>query len=366
MSDLSINNPHVVALPEQGTPTAEGTEAVAPKPLTAGEVDALWKDVYTRAHEPIKSYHKGKEGHMVPMYTFWDDAHIRLVDPNIPLRDRNEVFIITNDKPNIPVITGSFINGREYVVGHGGSYIFWLLQLNRGNWSATFQFRRRNPWNEKLYPGVDKMQLQTIFDAERKLLKTPEPGIFPEMSVYAARDVFCLLKVWLNYVPQAEWATEWKNYRGDVLTFNRMMAAAMAVYVDPRTGIDGSSSHDHLHMPELLLRYHSIRGDTNLLRPVQQAFLQRELAFPINRMWSVNNDKMSKIFHYVETLGAMLDHPGLQWDENDRLRVQGWLSQLKEFITENRYWFGSGVNSEVGHYYRGMQLIAKNAAKIFP
>lgn len=360
MADPRIEIPAAVVLPNQNTATLGQIAPAAEASLTPKDINTLWRDVYTLVHTPLKS----EDGtQIVPRYTLWDYGHAHLVDSQFKARAQNREYIVSNNRPGIPMMTGSFKGNERYRSNHGGGYIADMLQKNGGNWSSTFRYHLANAYTDKVSPTVRSMTIRQAFNAERRMMESPVAGKFPDMN--CEMDAFRHLETWLDFVPQVEWGKSWKNFRGKLLTFNMIMTAATESYVNPKTEINGAWHHGDLHLPQLLLKYHTMRGNKQMSQQIQHAFLKRELSGEIKDIWDVNGVRGSVVFHYVETLGVMLDHPDLTWSAEDMVCVRAWLIQLREFISTNEGYWGL-FSEEAAHYHHGMELIAKNSAKIFP
>jgi len=204
---------------------------------------------------------------------------------------------------------------------HGGG----LLRLLFDHWRP--EGRRPRLDDRWFFPDNGAaLELGRLYAAYRQQLFLPDAGL-PRMRFRfalpggTARDVeldtYKLLSLLIELEPDP--ARAWTNRTGQPLSVERLLARVRAHYLARPAPPADPPDHSELHLVELLVAY------GRELEPVQQRFLAEDLA----PRALAPQDASFLLAHAAESLGRLLEAPGLDWNEADAARVTAWLAELE-------------------------------------
>jgi hypothetical protein len=170
------------------------------------------------------------------------------------------------------------------------------------------------------------LPLARLYEAQRRQLALPDRGL-PRVRFRFAlpggpvRDVdldaWQLLSVLIEHEPDPGRA--WTSRDGATLSVERLMARVRAHYLARAAPASDPPDHSELHLVELLAAH------GRELEPVRAHFLAADLA-PHELAPA---DASFLLGHTAQSLGRLLEAPGLRWSEAEAERVIAWLAQLE-------------------------------------
>lgn len=274
-------------------------------------------------------------------------------------------------------------DGRGFVLGagrtaelHGGA----ILGLLFAKWRPEGPAARP----EDRFPfRPEAIRLGALYEGHRQQIFLPIPGraseaiagALPDVPQLARmrffveteglspveRDSYSFLR--LLVAREAEPGARWVNHVEQELSVDLLLRQAWESYLR-ETGAEAErEDHSRLHLIEVLLAYQRRTAESSEPAPhldpevVQRRFLAVELARPIA---DVDDERL---VHYVESLGWLLAHPGLRWDDADTAQVKGWLRELDEV----RFADLTAVEGvHLTHLHRGLRMLRSHGDRLRP
>ena len=235
---------------------------------------------------------------------------------------------------------------------HGGGLLRMLFDLWRpGGRAPRLDDRYR-------FTGRGELALDRLYRAYQQQLVLPGAGL-PRVRFRFAlpggppRDVeldaYKLVSLLIELEPDP--AKAWANRSGGTLDVERLMARVRAHYLASAAPSSDPADHSELHLVELLVAF------GRELEPIRAHFLGSELAQEVFEP----NDASFLLSHTAESLGRLLEAPGLDWSDADARRVTGWLAALE------RARFRDVEREELEslcHLARGLRAVRVHQAKL--
>jgi hypothetical protein len=237
---------------------------------------------------------------------------------------------------------------------HGAGLLRMLFDLWRPGGRA--------PRLDDRYPfeGSGELELGRLYRAYQQQLVLPDSGL-PRLRFRFGlpggplRDVdldaYKLLSLLIELEPDP--TRTWKNRAGQTLGVELLMARVRAHYLASAAPSSDPADHSQLHLVELLVAF---GGE---LEAVQAHFLSADLAQEAFEP----KDASFLLSHTAESLGRLLQAPGLGWSEADAQRVTRWLAALERtrFLDVEREELES-----LCHLARGLRAVRAHQAKLEP
>ena len=268
-------------------------------------------------------------------------------------------------------------NGPDLALGtafapepHGGG----LLRLLFDYWRPDARVPRLDDryWFEA---NRSELALGQLYAAGHEQVFLPIPGVAPEASGgrlpespqlprmfvrfglpggpvrSVESDAYKFLSLLIQLEPDP--SRSWLNRMGQPLSVELLMRHVRAHYLASPASFADPPDHSNLHLVELLVTL----GPASDLAAIQRHFLSVELA----QQAFEPADAVSLLSHYVESLGHLLEADGLQWGDDEKRRVRGWLAELEE----SRFRDIAGVDLEsLTHLAKGLRSIQARQAKL--
>ena len=239
---------------------------------------------------------------------------------------------------------------------HGGG----VLRLLFEHWRPG----GRAPTLDDRFPfeaGRRPLALGRLYEASRRQLFLPR-GDFPQLPRMRARfrsagqparvvesDAYHLLALVIAREPDR--ARSWIARTGESLSLDVLLRNVRAHYLAGRAQPGAPHDHSNLHLVELLVAF---GGD---LAPIQRQLLAGELA----QQDFAPLEAGAVLAHHVESLGRLLEAPGLSWGEEERRRVRDWLAGLED----GRFREVGGVSLDaLCHLARGLRAVEQQRGKL--
>jgi len=235
---------------------------------------------------------------------------------------------------------------------HGGGLLRMLFDLWRpGGRAPRLDDRYR-------FEGGGEPELGRLYRAYQQQLLLPDAGL-PRMRFRfglpggPVRDVeldaYKLLSLLIELEPDP--ARTWTNRTSQTLGVERLMARVREHYLASAAPSSDPPDHSDLHLVELLVAF------GRELEPIRAHFLSAELA----QEELAPKDASFLLSHTAESLGRLLEAPGLDWSEADAQRVARWLAALERtrFLDVEREELES-----LCHLTRGLRAVRTHQAKL--
>ena len=204
---------------------------------------------------------------------------------------------------------------------HGGG----LLRLLFDHWRPGARAPRLDDRYRFESNGAE-LELGRLFRAHQQQIFLPDSGL-PRMRFRfglpggPVRDVeldaYKFLSLAIELEPDP--AQTWTNRTGQSLSVERLMARVREHYLAQPAPSSDPPDHSNLHLLELLVAFGRDLG------PIQQRFLTVDLT----QEGFEPKDASFLLSHTTESLGRLLEAPGLEWSEEDAQRVTRWLVELE-------------------------------------
>ncbi|MGH0034163.1 MAG: hypothetical protein ACQGVK_03960 [Myxococcota bacterium] len=168
-------------------------------------------------------------------------------------------------------------------------------------------------------------------------------------------DAYTFMRLLLAFEPDP--GSVWTNRLGQRLSVELLLDHAWDHYTVGRSAAEESDDHSYLHLVEVLLAYHRSGRSQRDPDELKRRFLSGEL----RRTGLGGNEDSEALGHYAESLGLLLAEPDLEWSEDERRRVRGWLEDLE---TRRLRDVEAVPVQHLSHLVRGLRLVEEHADKL--